>query len=222
MAVRKAYQGQLQTLHDELTEMGSLCTQAVQLAVRAVTTGDEQVAQQTWEADGIVDKKERDVESLCLKILLQQQPVAADLRRISSALKMVSDLERIGDQAADIAEISREIVIREGKAADDLQAMAQETVRMVNESVAAFTRNDLVLARQVISMDDGVDDWFRRIKNDLVSAIAADSTEAEYFVEILMTAKYLEKIGDHAVNVAEWVEYSIVGYRSDNGPAPDP
>ncbi len=220
MEVRKEYQKQLQTLHDELTQMGNMCAQAMQLAVQAVTTGNQKLIERTLEADDIVDKKERDIENLCLKLLLQQQPVASDLRRISSALKMISDLERIGDQAADIAEISRYVVIQKGDTASDLHNMAAEVIKMVNDSVTAFIHDDLNLAQEVIAWDDTVDAWFVRIKDDLIAEIAADKSQGDYYLELLMVAKYLERIGDHATNVAEWVEYSILGHRRKNGTLP--
>ncbi len=211
MALRKAYQEQLQTLHDELSEMGSLCILSVQLAVQAITTGEEKLTARTVETNGIIDKSERDIESLCLKLLLQQQPVAADLRRISSAMKMVYDLHRIGEVSADIADISRFVVLQNDQAADDIRRMSTEAIKMVNDSIHAFIQNDLTLARQVMTWDDIVDDWFVRTKDDLVTAITEASADAEYCLEALMAAKYLEKIGDHAENVAGWVEYSITG-----------
>ncbi len=224
MAARKIYQGQLRTLQDELTQMGNLCTQAVQLAIQAVVTGDRALAARTTDTDDIIDKKEWDIESLCLKLLLQQQPVASDMRRITSALKVISDLKRIGDQSEDIAEISRYVVIQDGSAASDIHTMAGEVVEMVNESINAFIGENLDLAQQVISWDDKVDDWFVCIKNDLITAIADDNTKGEYCLETLMVAKYLEKIGDHATNVARWVEYYILGYhpeKTEAGSGPD-
>ncbi len=213
MSPRRAYQEQLQVLHNELTEMSRLCIQAVQSAVQAITTGDRLMAEQTNESDDVIDKKEKDIESLCLKLLLQQQPVAADMRSISSALKMISDLERIGDQAADIADISQYVVVQDGASADDLRSMSEEVVKIVNESVTAFVQNNLVMAREAITCDDKVDEWLKHIKNDLISDITKDNTRGEYYLEVLMVAKYLERIGDHAVNVAEWVTYSILGHR---------
>ncbi len=213
MALRKVYEEQLQTLQDELTQMGNLCVQAMELAIRAVTTGEETYADRTRETDEVIDQKEKDIESLCLTLLLQQQPVASDMRRISSALKMIDDLIRIGDQAADIAELSGYIVIQEGTAAGDIQAMAEEVVKMVTESINAFIKNDLVLAREVLTWDDQVDEWFLRTKSDLIAEITADNTQGEYCLDVLMVAKYLERIGDHAGNVAEWVEYSILGHH---------
>ncbi len=216
MALRKAYEEQLKTLHDELIEMGNLCALSVQLAIQAVSTGNEKLTERITETNGIIDKEERDIESLCLKLLLQQQPVAADLRRVSSALKMIYDLRRIGEQSSDIADISRFVLLRDDTASDDIHSMASDVIKMVNDSINAFTKNDLELTYEVFSMDDKVDNWFTRIKDDIAASITADNTQAEYCLEALMTAKYLEKIGDHAVNVAGWVEYSITGHHPEN------
>ena len=215
--MRNAYNEQLQTLHRELTEMGAMCETAVSLAVQAVTLGDTALAAQGYEVDGRIDKAERDIESLCLKLLLQQQPVATDLRVISSALKMITDLERIGDQASDIAEMSRFTAGGDDKCASDLREMAKEAVKMVNESIDSFVKKDLVMARSVIAYDSVVDRWFERIKTDLIACISEDNTRGEYYLDQLMVAKYLERIGDHATNIAEWVEYSILGRRSKDG-----
>ena len=220
--MREAYNEQLHTLHRELRDMANLCEQAVSLAVQAVTRRETGLVEQVRSVDGFIDKKERDIESLCLKLLLQQQPVASDLRDISSALKMISDLERIGDQASDIAEISRYTSQNEGdECLNDLREMAAETVKMVTESIDAFERHDLVLAREVIRYDSVVDRWFDRIKGDLIAAIGKDNSRGEYYLDLLMVAKYLERIGDHATNVAEWVEYSIIGRRSKDGVLPE-
>ena len=219
--MRKAYNDQLQQMHEALSRMGCLCTQAVTLAVRSVTEGSQELAAKAIELDGEVDRMEREIESLCLKLLLQQQPVATDLRKISAALKMISDLERIGDQASDIAELSRFIVPEEDTGSAHLMVMAEATVQMVGESVSAFIRGDLPLAMKVIREDDAVDAWFARIKTDLIAAIAQDNTRGERYLDVLMVAKYLERIGDHATNVAEWVEYSILGKRSKNGVLPE-
>ena len=220
--MREAYNEQLHTLHRELRDMANLCEQAVSMAVQAVTRRETDLVEQVRGVDGFIDKKERDIESLCLKLLLQQQPVASDLRDISSALKMISDLERIGDQASDIAEISRYTSQNEGdECLNDLREMAAETVKMVTESIDAFERHDLVLAREVIRYDSVVDRWFDRIKGDLIAAIGKDNSRGEYYLDLLMVAKYLERIGDHATNVAEWVEYSIIGRRSKDGILPE-
>ena len=219
--MRNVYNEQLRMLHQNMTEMGAHCETAVSLAVQAVTLGSEELAARVFEADAGIDKMERDIESLCLKLLLKQQPVASDLRDISSALKMISDLERIGDQASDIADLYRYTSGAEDKTSADLREMAQESVKMVNESIDAFVRRDLVMAREVIAYDDVVDRWFERIKTDLIAAISADNTKGEYYLDLLMVAKYLERIGDHATNIAEWVEYSILGKRSKDGVFPD-
>ena len=220
--MREAYNEQLHTLHRELRDMANLCEQAVSMAVQAVTRRETDLVEQVRGVDGFIDKKERDIESLCLKLLLQQQPVASDLRDISSALKMISDLERIGDQASDIAEISRYTSQNEGdECLNDLREMAAKTVKMVTESIDAFERHDLVLAREVIRYDSVVDRWFDRIKGDLIAAIGKDNSRGEYYLDLLMVAKYLERIGDHATNVAEWVEYSIIGRRSKDGVLPE-
>lgn len=219
--MRNVYNEQLRMLHQNMTEMGAQCETAVSLAVQAVTLGSEELAARVFEVDAGIDKIERDIESLCLKLLLKQQPVASDLRDISSALKMISDLERIGDQASDIADLYRYTSGAEDKTSADLREMAQESVKMVNESIDAFVRRDLVMAREVIAYDDVVDRWFERIKTDLIAAISADNTKGEYYLDLLMVAKYLERIGDHATNIAEWVEYSILGKRSKDGVFPD-
>ena len=219
--MRSVYNEQLRMLHQNMTEMGAQCETAVSLAVQAVTLGSEELAARVFEVDAGIDKMERDIESLCLKLLLKQQPVASDLRDISSALKMISDLERIGDQASDIADLYRYTSGAVDKTSADLREMAQESVKMVNESIDAFVRRDLVMAREVIAYDDVVDRWFERIKTDLIAAISADNTKGEYYLDLLMVAKYLERIGDHATNIAEWVEYSILGKRSKDGMFPD-
>ena len=219
--MRNVYNEQLRMLHQNMTEMGAQCESAVSLAVQAVTLGSEELAARVFEVDAGIDKMERDIESLCLKLLLKQQPVASDLRDISSALKMISDLERIGDQASDIADLYRYTSGAEDKTSADLREMAQESVKMVNESIDAFVRRDLVMAREVIAYDDVVDRWFERIKTDLIAAISTDNTKGEYYLDLLMVAKYLERIGDHATNIAEWVEYSILGKRSKDGVFPD-
>lgn len=213
--MRNVYNEQLRMLHQNMTEMGAQCESAVSLAVQAVTLGSEELAARVFEVDAGIDKMERDIESLCLKLLLKQQPVASDLRDISSALKMISDLERIGDQASDIADLYRYTSGTEDKTSADLREMAQESVKMVNESIDAFVRRDLVMAREVIAYDDVVDRWFERIKTDLIAAISADNTKGEYYLDLLMVAKYLERIGDHAVNVAEWVQFVRTGRYKD-------
>ena len=178
--MRNMYQDQLQQMHEAVVRMGCICTQAVTMAVHAVTEGDQSLAAKALELDGEIDKLEREIESQCLKLLLQQQPVASDLRRISATLKMISDLERIGDQASDIAELSRHITGTGDWGMAHLHEMAGAAIKMVSDSVNAFLRGDLMLAERVIQDDEVVDDWFVRIKTDVITAIRADNTLGEH------------------------------------------
>ena len=218
--MRNRYNEQLKTMYALMTEMGNLCQDAIGVSVKTLE-GEEEAARQledhVFAVDREVDDLEREIEALCTKLLLQQQPVATDLRRITAALKMITDLERIGDQASDIAELAHFIRPYQTEAKAHLVQMAEEAIRMVRESVEAFVRLDLDLARQVIAYDDVVDGWFHRIKGDLHRMIAADSSKGEEALDILMVAKYLERIGDHATNLAEWVEYAVTGQRSKDG-----
>ena len=209
--MRNAYTEQLELLHSEMVHMGKLCETAVNNAICALTDNDLTLLGTVFETDGEIDRLEREVESLCMKLLLRQQPVASDLRAISSALKMISDMERIGDQASDIGEIVRFIVGRTNHNEQNLQQMALAAVKMVNDSVDSYVKKDLQLAAAVIEYDDVVDDWFVRIKRELIGLIQTDGSQGEYYVDLLMIAKYLERIADHATNIAEWVEYSITG-----------
>lgn len=218
--MRIRYNEQLKTMYALMTEMGGLCQDAIGVSVKTLS-GEEETARQLEEhvfaTDREIDGLEREIETLCTRLLLQQQPVATDLRRITAALKMITDLERIGDQASDIAELARFIRPYETQAKDHLEQMAEEAISMVRDSVEAFVRLDLDLARQVIAYDDVVDGWFRRIKDDLIAMISGDSSRGEEALDILMAAKYLERIGDHATNLAEWVEYAVTGQRSKDG-----
>ncbi len=210
--MRAHFEQQLETLNYELVEMGALCVNAIEACTKAVM--DSSVEQRT-EAQAIerdIDQKERLIESLCLRLLLQQQPVAKDLRLISAAMKMISDMERIGDQAADISEISKYITnYADFKSDLHIGEMARATIDMVNDAVSSFVNKDISLARSVMDCDDIVDDIFVRIKEELIRSISVGDTRGELFMDIMMIAKYFERIGDHAVNVAEWVEYSITG-----------
>ncbi len=218
--MRERYHRQLKQMYSLMAEMGGLCQDAIGVSVRTLS-GDEAAARKLEEhvfaVDGEIDEMEREIEDICTKLLLHQQPVARELRRITAALKMITDLERIGDQAADIAELASFLRTYEDEGKTRLTQMADETIRMVRESVEAFVRLDLELARSVIAYDDVVDGWFHRIKKDLIDMIAQDSSRGEECLDILMVAKYLERIGDHATNLAEWVEYAITGERSKNG-----
>ena len=213
--MRSHFDEQLAQLSRELTEMGALCEEVIALSAKALTDGDKALAARVAPLDAEIDQKERDIESLCLKLLLQQQPVARDLRQISAALKMITDMERIGDQAEDIVEI---ITYMDCECANSalLREMAKDTIKMVTESVDAYVRQDLSLAQAVIEYDDVVDEAFCRVKGTLISMIAQNTADGEYALDLLMIAKYFERIGDHAVNIAEWVEFSVPGeHKSD-------
>lgn len=210
--MRKQYDEELENLHNLLVEMGNLCQEAIFMAARILQ--DENVSKEAVdEKEKAIDKKEREIEQLCMHLILRQQPIASDLRRIGAALKMITDMERIGDQAADIADLSRFISGKEkqGESEGHLWEMAQATVKMVTDSVASFVNDDYDLALQVMKSDDAVDTLFEKIKKDIVDMIRTQQVEAEGSLDLLMAAKYFERIGDHAVNIAEWVEYSITG-----------
>ena len=214
--MRNKFDQQLEMLQVELIKMGALCEDAVSSAIEALEKNDIVSADSALDTDAEIDQKERDIERMCMKLLLQQQPVATDLRIVSAALKMITDMERVGDQASDIAEISRYIIESGMSINDDIRKMAKEAIKMVTDSVDSFVKKDLELARKVIAYDDVVDEWFAKLKSDVIEMIAKDSTNGEYYIDIIMIAKYLERIGDHATNIAEWVEYSITGVRSKN------
>ena len=209
--MRNRFDEQLEQLHVEMIQMGALCEDAISAAAEALLKGDRALAETAQEAEREIDQKEREVENRCLKLLLQQQPVAKDLREISAALKMISDLERIGDQAADIAELTRFAQVPEGSGRVHIGEMARAVIRMVTDSVDSFVKRDLELARAVCARDDEVDDLFNQVKSELIGLIAADAASGELWLDLIMVAKYLERIGDHATNVAEWVEYGITG-----------
>lgn len=210
--MRITFEEQLRLLSTELLEMGALIEHAIQAASEALIRQDVEAANNAIAFDREVDQKEREIETLCLKLLLQQQPVARDLRLISAALKMITDMERIGDQASDISGI---VIYLAGKpyikSLEHLPQMAEAAVRMVSGSVDAFVKKDLALARTVIDMDDVIDDLFDTIKGELIDLIQKDAANGEQAVDLIMIAKYFERIGDHAQNIAEWAEYAITG-----------
>ena len=213
--MRERFEQQLQLLNQALTKMGSLCEQIITLAAQALTDWDENLAKKVAEVDSEIDKMERSIEGTCLRLLLQQQPVATDLRVISAALKMITDMERIGDQAEDIAEI---ITFLKGRAAAEsvqIREMARETITMVTGSVDAYVRQDLELAQAVLNHDDIVDAYFDRVKKNLIDMIAKNPEGGEFALDLLMIAKYFERIGDHATNIAEWVVFSVTGVHKD-------
>ena len=196
-------------LTDRIISMGALCEVSIAAASKALLSGDKSLASKALETDKLIDSKEREIESMCLKLLLEQ-PELHQLRQISAALKMITDMERIGDQAADIAEIVSIAGVRAGSNVD-IDGMASATIKMVTDSIEAYVSQDLTLARAVMEYDDVFDDFFSRIKEELISLIAADPSNSGYALDLLMIAKYLERIGDHAVNIAEWADFSITG-----------
>ena len=209
--MRNRFDMQLEALHDSLIEMGALCGSAAALAAKALELGEGELGQQAVEADQKIDHLEREIESLCLKLLLQQQPVAKDLRLISAALKMITDMERIGDQVSDIVEIMGHRDLTKTAAGLPLLDMFQNVVAMTTNSVEAFVRKDLELARTVEEQDEIVDRLFDITKFGLVDLMTKGGERGEDAIDLLMIAKYLERIGDHATNIAEWVEFSITG-----------
>lgn len=210
--MRNRFDRELEELNNELIQMGALIEEAIDTAVNALINKDAEIAKRAMEFDNGIDEKERKIERHCLKLLLQQQPVAADLRLISTALKMIADMERIGDQAADISEITIYISNHNFTFANiDFTEMANATKKMVKESIDAFVNRDIELARKVIDYDDVVDNLFNSIRLELINSVRNDNTLSEQIVDFLMVAKYFERIGDHAVNVAEWVIFSITG-----------
>ena len=210
--MRVRFDEQLSLLNRELLEMGSLIEQSIRSATQALIRQDVEAANAAIASDHEVDQKERQIEGLCLKLLLQQQPVARDLRQISAALKMITDMERIGDQAADISGLV--IYLADApylKKLEHLPQMAEAAIRMVSGSLDAYVNRDLELARKVMEMDDIIDDLFDVVKNELIGLIRKNADNGSQAIDLLMIAKYFERIGDHAQNIAEWVEYAITG-----------
>ena len=207
---------QLEELHTNLVTLGELCEEAITLSAKTLESQDPKMAKQVFAADREIEKKERELEALCMYLLLHQQPVAGDLRQISAALRMISDMERIGDQAADIADMSKFIDKTDVHLPEIVSKMTDTTVEMVTESVRAFVKTDLDLCRKVINDDDKVDEAFNEIKEILARMISEQKLDAKAALDLLMIAKYLERIGDHAVNIAEWVEYSLTGIHRNN------
>lgn len=212
--MRNKFDEQLTQLNNNLIEMGGLIERSIAFATKALIEQDSEIAKRTIEFDDEIDSKEKEIETLCLKLLLQQQPVAKDLRLISSVLKMITDMERIGDQAADISEITLRLAKEQYiKKLVHIPQMATATVKMVTDSIDAFVRKDLVLAESVCKHDDIVDKLFTTVKNELIELIHDDVANGHQAIDLLMIAKYFEKIGDHAVNIAEWVIFSLTGKK---------
>ena len=213
--MRNTFQEQLEQLNVELIRMGALCEEAISDATKAYLEGDRELGQQACRLEQEIDNKERDIESQCMKLLLRQQPVARDLRAVSAAMRMISDMERIGDQALDIAEIARDMAPNHLGSRTPMEEMAREAISMVTDSVDSFVRGDLNLAHGVIARDDRVDGLFLQVREELTGLIAAGE-DGSVCLDMLMIAKYFERIGDHACNIAQWVEYALTGqYEED-------
>ena len=210
--MRSKFDEQLAELNEELIRMGALCENVIAMSAKALLDGDMELANKAAEYDSEIDQKERDIETLCMKLILQQQPVARDLRTISAALKMITDMERIGDQSADIAETVTMAHITASDETLHIGEMARAVIKMVTESIDAFVKRDVVLAHSVIAYDDVVDGLFDAVKRALTERFQAGG-EMEYALDLLMIAKYFERIGDHATNIAEWVLYSVTGNK---------
>ena len=209
--MRNRFDRQLEELNEMLIHMGELCETAIEEATGALEGHDIARAKAVITADSEIDQMEKEIENLCLKLL----PVARDLRRISASLKMITDMERIGDQTADIADIVIATKSTEEKNLKDINRMAEATVKMVRDSVSAYVQKDLELARKVMDADDEVDDLFDLVKGDLIKFISDHKGSAgDEAIDLIMIAKYLERIGDHATNIAEWVEFSITGIHA--------
>ena len=214
--MRNRFDRQLCQLNDELIEMGGMIEKAIEETIKALVTQDVELADKVIKMDDDIDSQEREIENLCLKLLLQQQPVARDLRQISSALKMITDMERIGDHATDIAEITIELHEQPYiKKLDHIQQMAKETMVMLVESIEAFVNKDIDKARKVIARDDVVDELFVSVKKELIDMIHEDVDYGAQAADLLMVAKYMERIGDHATNISEWVIFSITGSHDE-------
>jgi len=210
--MREKFDKQLSDLNDELIHMGSMMEKSIEMTIGALMGQDTEKAYKAIDYVENIECKEQEIENMCFQILMSQQPVAGDLRRVSAAMKMVYDMKRIGHQAGDIAEISIHLADEKYiKKLEHLPQMAKETIVMVINSIEAFVRNDVDLAYEVIRADDIVDELFLTVKRELIDLIHENSNNGEQATDFLMIAKYFERIGDHAVNIAEWVIFSITG-----------
>ena len=213
--MRDFFQEQLNELNRELTVMGSSCEEIIALASLALTDWDAELVRSVKTIGAQIDESERTIESICMKLLLRQQPVAKDLRQISAAMKMITDMERIGDQAEDIVDLVPHMTVHADEKFPKIREMAKAAQAMVTEAVDAYVKQDLELAHKVMAHDDVVDDYFNRVKKGIIDIIAAEPAEGEYALDLLMIAKYFERIGDHCTNIAEWVEFSVTGIHKD-------
>ena len=213
--MRDFFQEQLKELNRELTRMGAACEEIIALASQALTDWDEELARKVSTIGSQIDESERTIENICLKLLLRQQPVARDLRQISAAMKMITDMERIGDQAEDIVEIVPFMTAHPDEKFPRIREMAKAAQAMVTEAVDAYVKQDLDMARKVMAHDDVVDNYFSQVKKGIIDIIAVEPAHGEYALDLLMIAKYFERIGDHCTNIAEWVEFSLTGIHED-------
>ena len=213
--MRDFFQEQLKELNRELVKMGADCEEIIALASDSLTGWNENLAKNVGAIGARIDESYRTVENICLKLLLRQQPVARDLRVISAAMKMITDMERIGDQAEDIVDLIPKMEVRPDEKFPRIREMAKAAQAMVTEAVDAYVKQDLELARKVMAYDDVVDNYFTQIKSGIIDIIAAEPAHGEYALDLLMIAKYFERIGDHCTNIAEWVEFSVTGIHQD-------
>ena len=213
--MRDFFQEQLNELKRELTIMGASCEEIIALASHALTDMDEDLVRKVETIGAQINESERTIETICMKLLLRQQPVARDLRQISAAMKMITDMERIGDQAEDIVEIVPYMNAHPDKKFPKIREMAKAAQTMVTDAIDAYVKQDLELAKKVMAHDDVVDNYFTQIKKGIIDLIAAEPSQGEYALDLLMIAKYFERIGDHCTNIAEWVEFSVTGIHKD-------
>ena len=213
--MRDFFQEQLNELKRELTIMGASCEEIIALASHALTDMDEDLVRKVETIGAQIDESERTIETICMKLLLRQQPVARDLRQISAAMKMITDMERIGDQAEDIVEIVPYMNAHPDEKFPKIREMAKAAQTMVTDAIDAYVKQDIELAKKVMAHDDIVDNYFIQIKKGIIDLIAAEPSQGEYALDLLMIAKYFERIGDHCTNIAEWVEFSVTGIHKD-------
>ncbi len=209
--MREYYTAQLETLNTNMIQMGALCEDAISAAIQSLLEDDRAIAKKVADTELEIDQMERDIERQCMRLLLMQQPVATDLRVVSSALRMIADLERIGDQAFDIADITKSGSFQGFSGKVHIKEMAKAAIHMVTDSVDSYVKQDVQLAKHVAEEDDVVDELFLKVRRELAELIHTDQNASEQAMDLLMIAKYLERIGDHAVNVSEWVIYSVTG-----------
>lgn len=214
--MRSCFDEQLSLLKNNMIEMGAMIEYAIAQATKALLAHDLERAREIMSKDDVIDNKEKEIESLCLKMILSQQPVAKDLRQISAALKMITDMERIGDQAADISELCIYLADQEYiKELEHIPEMARATIKMVEDSLDAYVKQDAELAKSVIAYDDVVDALYVQIKKDLIVMVHENASYGEQAFDLMQIAKYYERIGDHAVNIAEWVIFAITGMHKE-------